>query len=64
MNSRIEGPRDNHPIQCTVSIGLTSLREGDVALESMIRRADKALYNAKRTGAQPCRAGVNAVNHV
>ena len=50
MNSRIEGGTDARPIQCTVSIGLTSLREDDVALESMIRRADKALYDAKRTG--------------
>jgi diguanylate cyclase (GGDEF)-like protein/PAS domain S-box-containing protein len=50
MNSRIEGGTDTRPIQCTVSIGLTSLREDDVALESMIRRADKALYDAKRTG--------------
>jgi diguanylate cyclase (GGDEF)-like protein len=50
MNSRIDGGTDNRPIRCTVSIGLTSLREDDVALESMIRRADKALYDAKRTG--------------
>ena len=33
----------------TISIGLTSLEEGD-QLESFIRKADKALYRAKQSG--------------
>lgn len=49
MNSRIDiGTED--PIRFTVSVGLTALEEDDVTLESMIRRADKALYDAKRKG--------------
>jgi len=40
----------NSPIRCTVSIGLTALHEEDLTLESMIRRADRALYTAKRSG--------------
>jgi diguanylate cyclase (GGDEF)-like protein/PAS domain S-box-containing protein len=50
MNNRVESSTDSGSIRCTVSIGLTSLHEDDVALESMIRRADKALYAAKRAG--------------
>jgi diguanylate cyclase (GGDEF)-like protein len=36
-------------IALTVSIGLTSLRSGET-LESLCRRADAALYAAKRAG--------------
>jgi diguanylate cyclase (GGDEF)-like protein/PAS domain S-box-containing protein len=50
MNSRVDVGTGNGPIRCTVSIGLTALKEDDVTLESMIRRADKALYDAKRSG--------------
>jgi diguanylate cyclase (GGDEF)-like protein/PAS domain S-box-containing protein len=50
MNCRIDVGSDHAPICCTVSIGLTGLHENDVTLESMIRRADKALYKAKRAG--------------
>jgi diguanylate cyclase (GGDEF)-like protein/PAS domain S-box-containing protein len=49
-NNRIPVETDGRPITSTVSIGLTSLHEDDVTLESMIRRADKALYAAKRAG--------------
>ena len=50
MNCRVDAGTGNEPICCTVSIGLTGLYEDDVTLESMIRRADKALYKAKRAG--------------
>ena len=50
MNMRIPVETGGLPITITVSIGLTGLREEDVALESMIRRADKALYAAKKAG--------------
>lgn len=50
MNSRVGAENDQEAIRFTVSIGLTGLREEDMALESMIRRADKALYAAKRSG--------------
>jgi diguanylate cyclase (GGDEF)-like protein/PAS domain S-box-containing protein len=49
-NTRVDVGTDNSPIRFTVSIGLTDLKEEDVTLESMIRRADKALYDAKRAG--------------
>jgi len=49
MNSRVDAGTGS-PIRFTVSIGLTALKEEDVTLESMIRRADKGLYEAKREG--------------
>jgi len=45
-----DGQNAGGSIRCTVSIGLTSLQEDDLTLESLIRRADQALYTAKRTG--------------
>jgi diguanylate cyclase (GGDEF)-like protein/PAS domain S-box-containing protein len=50
MNRRITVETDSPPITISVSIGVTCLQEGDIALESMIRRADKALYAAKKAG--------------
>jgi two-component system cell cycle response regulator len=49
-NSPIADGNAGAPIRFTVSIGLTGLQEEDLTLESMIRRADQALYTAKRTG--------------
>ena len=40
---------------CTVSIGIAQLREGDT-LQSLIQRADEALYQAKSNG-RNCVAG-------
>ncbi|HEY5994564.1 MAG TPA: diguanylate cyclase [Gallionellaceae bacterium] len=37
-------------ISCTVSIGLTWLQEDDAKTADLIRRADEALYQAKKTG--------------
>jgi len=34
----------------TVSIGLSALKDDDAELQSMVDRADKALYHAKETG--------------
>lgn len=45
-----DGLTDDGAIRCTVSIGLTSLQEDDLSLESLIRRADQALYTAKKAG--------------
>jgi len=41
---------DAPAVPFTISIGLTGLQEDDLTLESMIRRADMALYTAKRSG--------------
>jgi len=49
-NTRVDVGTDSSPIRFTVSIGLTDLKEEDVTLDAMIRRADKALYAAKRAG--------------
>ena len=38
------------PVRCTVSIGLALLRPGREDFASAFRRADAALYEAKRTG--------------
>jgi len=37
-------------ITCTASIGFTAIHEGDVRIEDIYARADKALYNAKNSG--------------
>lgn len=50
MNSHVEAGSGKDCIRFTVSIGLTGLQEEDIALEAMIRRADNALYTAKRSG--------------
>lgn len=38
------------PIGVTTSIGLTALRAGDARIETVLRRADQALYRAKHNG--------------
>lgn len=37
-------------VRFTVSVGLSSLRGGELTMEAMLRRADRALYQAKREG--------------
>jgi diguanylate cyclase (GGDEF)-like protein len=44
------------PIPVTMSLGVASLGE-DPTPESLIRRADEALYRAKRTGRNRCEVG-------
>ncbi|WP_148714361.1 sensor domain-containing diguanylate cyclase [Chitinolyticbacter meiyuanensis] len=41
---------DNDPITVTISIGVTTLRPADSDLDDLIKRADDALYAAKRAG--------------
>ena len=41
---------EGNSIHYTVSIGLTAMQPQDESLRAMVRRADKALYEAKRTG--------------
>lgn len=41
---------DKRPIQCTVSIGVTQVASGDTTFNDVVRRADAALYDAKRQG--------------
>ncbi|MDT8438457.1 MAG: sensor domain-containing diguanylate cyclase [Wenzhouxiangellaceae bacterium] len=54
---RIRSGVEQHRIEChdqavtiTVSIGATELDESDDRVETVMRRADEALYQAKRTG--------------
>jgi len=43
-------PIDQNSISFTVSIGLVELNKDDLTLDSVIRRADKAMYQAKEKG--------------
>jgi diguanylate cyclase (GGDEF)-like protein len=45
---------DNH-IHCTMSLGIASLKLGErLSLDALIKRADNALYQAKRQGRNRC----------
>jgi len=44
------GPTPDRPIRLTVSIGCTSVVPTDLNRDALIRRADTALYEAKRAG--------------
>jgi diguanylate cyclase (GGDEF)-like protein/PAS domain S-box-containing protein len=41
---------DGHELRITVSVGISELRDTDRDLEALIKRADDALYAAKRNG--------------
>ncbi|MFZ5571057.1 MAG: diguanylate cyclase [Thermodesulfobacteriota bacterium] len=41
---------DDREIRCTVSIGITEIRPADESFETVLKRADAALYEAKRQG--------------
>ena len=46
--------------QITVSIGIAEFTESDTHIERLMRRADKALYDAKKTGRNKiCIATIN-----
>jgi two-component system, cell cycle response regulator len=40
----------NQPVPVTVSVGVSSLLGADDTLEKLLKRADQALYAAKREG--------------
>ena len=42
--------RAPHALNITISIGIASLEDGDAGAEALLRRADQALYRAKRSG--------------
>jgi two-component system cell cycle response regulator len=42
--------RSPHALNITISIGIASLEDGDASAEALLRRADQALYRAKRSG--------------
>jgi diguanylate cyclase (GGDEF)-like protein len=48
--SQIMYSTENEPVMVTVSIGLAELRESADTLETLIERADQALYVAKQSG--------------
>jgi two-component system cell cycle response regulator len=39
-----------HLLNITISIGIAALEDGDASAEALLRRADQALYRAKRSG--------------
>jgi len=46
----IELPRADPPLRCTCSIGVAEVIDEDQTVEATLRRADRALYRAKREG--------------
>lgn len=53
LRATVEGLRlseGEELVHFTVSIGLSSLQDGETAFEPMLRRADRALYKVKRSG--------------
>lgn len=49
---------DRSHIKFTVSIGVATLHEDDSSIEAILNRADKVLYNAKKSGRNcvvPCK---------
>ena len=48
--SALEITLDDQTIGITVSIGLVELSTGDASLDSVMRRADLAMYQAKAAG--------------
>jgi diguanylate cyclase (GGDEF)-like protein len=43
-------PTENEPVRITVSIGIAALKHSSETLETLIERADQALYSAKQAG--------------
>jgi diguanylate cyclase (GGDEF)-like protein len=41
---------DEGAIQCSISIGIAELHDGDASANELVRRADELLYQAKRSG--------------
>ena len=53
LRATVEGLRlseGEELVRFTVSVGLSSLQEGETGFEPMLRRADRALYKVKRSG--------------
>jgi len=46
----LEFEHRGHPFSVTVSIGLSEVDYSDIAIDSALKRADEALYEAKRSG--------------
>jgi diguanylate cyclase (GGDEF)-like protein len=48
---------EDRDIRCTISVGISRLIPGTDSLETLMKRADEALYKAKKTGRNRiCRA--------
>ncbi len=50
VSGRAVGRADGQPITVTVSVGVASLRDTDGGVETVLNRADAALYAAKQAG--------------
>jgi diguanylate cyclase (GGDEF)-like protein/PAS domain S-box-containing protein len=48
--TKIQLKEDKHGIQCTASIGVATMHEGDKNIDDVIANADLAMYEAKKTG--------------
>lgn len=54
---------DEHAVMLTISVGVTTCVEGEPELESLLARADQALYAAKHAGRNQVRATPPDQNH-
>lgn len=43
-------PGDGEPMTCSCSVGVTEATDGDNTIDEILRRADQAMYDAKREG--------------
>jgi len=48
--SKIVVPAEKNNVKFTASIGISEIRKSDAGLEEILKRADKALYEAKKEG--------------
>ncbi|MES2260042.1 MAG: GGDEF domain-containing protein [Pseudomonadota bacterium] len=53
------GPQNNHPV--TISVGAAAQQEDDGGLDALLKRADRALYEAKTSG-RNCAIGFEAAH--
>jgi len=49
-NMTVQDETENQDIKITTSIGISSLKDGDINFENILKRADEALYDAKESG--------------
>jgi diguanylate cyclase (GGDEF)-like protein len=56
----VQGTPPGLPVQMTVSIGVAAAQPGDAQWEDVLRRADEAMYHAKRHGRN--RVSVHGIN--
>jgi diguanylate cyclase (GGDEF)-like protein len=49
---------DNKDIKFTISVGISQVSKNDIKIESTLKRADEALYEAKTSGKNQTRFNI------